>query len=92
MARVELSVPRSLGPGGSEPIRLVVEAATVLEALQALARARPGLSSLVLTADGMPRRSIAVYVGGEDVRALDGAATRLADGDSIEVVPSMSGG
>lgn len=93
MARVQVSMPRSLGAGPSRPVVLGLDARTVLEAVTALAHDRPDLGPRLLAPDGSLRRSVAVYLHGTDIRELDdGPATPLAEGDTIEIVPALAGG
>jgi molybdopterin converting factor small subunit len=42
--------------------------------------------------DGELRRFVNVYLNDEDVRFLDGIATKLADGDSVTILPAVAGG
>jgi hypothetical protein len=67
---------------------VVVEGATVTEALRALERHHPRLSGWVLDDQGRVRRHVAVFVGGERV---DGAAA-VAAGTRVDVVGAVSGG
>ena len=41
---------------------------------------------------GELRRFVNVYLNDEDVRFLDGIATKVADGDSITILPAVAGG
>ncbi|MFC7218491.1 MoaD/ThiS family protein [Streptomyces polyrhachis] len=41
---------------------------------------------------GELRRFVNVYLNDEDVRFLDGIATKLADGDSVTILPAVAGG
>ncbi|NBE56223.1 MoaD/ThiS family protein [Streptomyces boluensis] len=41
---------------------------------------------------GELRRFVNVYLNDEDVRFLDGITTKLADGDSITILPAVAGG
>lgn len=41
---------------------------------------------------GELRRFVNVYLNDEDVRFLDGISTKLADGDSITILPAVAGG
>ncbi|MGW0734146.1 MoaD/ThiS family protein [Streptomyces sp. NPDC002851] len=43
-------------------------------------------------AGGQLRRFVNVYLNDEDVRFLDGISTKLADGDSITILPAVAGG
>lgn len=38
------------------------------------------------------RRFVNVYLNDEDVRFLDGIATKLTDGDSVTILPAVAGG
>ncbi len=38
------------------------------------------------------RRFVNVYLNDEDVRFLDGIATKLSDGDSVTILPAVAGG
>ena len=42
--------------------------------------------------DGDLRRFVNVYVGGEDIRFLDGLDTRVEDGAELNVLPAVAGG
>lgn len=41
---------------------------------------------------GELRRFVNVYLNDEDVRFLDGITTKLADGDSVTILPAVAGG
>jgi molybdopterin synthase sulfur carrier subunit len=41
---------------------------------------------------GALRRFVNVYLNDEDVRFLDGIATKLTDGDSVTILPAVAGG
>ena len=42
--------------------------------------------------DGGLRRFVNVYVGGEDIRFLDGLDTSVSDGDEVTILPAVAGG
>ncbi|GAA3877721.1 MoaD/ThiS family protein [Streptomyces lacrimifluminis] len=42
--------------------------------------------------DGQLRRFVNVYLNDEDVRFLDGINTKLADGDTVTILPAVAGG
>lgn len=69
-----------------------VRAATVGSALDALVRRHPGLGRHLRSEAGALRQHVNVYVNDDDIRFLDGEATRLNGGDTITVVPSIAGG
>ena len=64
--------------------------ATVRDVLQDLARRYPALETHLFE-DGEIAPFVNVYVGGEDVRTLDGLDTRV-DGLPMILLPAMAGG
>jgi sulfur-carrier protein len=42
--------------------------------------------------DGGLRRFVNVYLGGEDIRFLEGLETPVADGDELTILPAVAGG
>jgi molybdopterin synthase sulfur carrier subunit len=63
--------------------------AVVLENLNAR---YPGIRDRVCEADGEIRRFVNVFVNGENVRKLQGAATPVKSGDEVGIIPAMAGG
>ena len=51
-----------------------------------------GLRGRLVTEDGSLHRFVNVYVNDEDVRFLGGLETKIADGDSVTVLPAVAGG
>lgn len=52
----------------------------------------PGIMDRVCEPDGEIRRFVNVFVNGENVRNLRGAATTVKDGDELGIIPAMAGG
>jgi sulfur-carrier protein len=52
----------------------------------------PGLRGRLITADGTLHKFINVYVNDEDVRFSGALDTKLADGDSVTILPAVAGG
>jgi sulfite reductase beta subunit-like hemoprotein/molybdopterin converting factor small subunit len=75
--------------GGNDEIE--VHATTVREALETVAKANPRFRATVI-----PGREVAeaflITVGDEDIRSLNGLATRVSAGSEIGIVMAMSGG
>lgn len=69
-----------------------VEAKTAGDALDALTTVFPDLRKHLFTEQDALRNFINVYVGDEDIRYLDGAATGVAAGETVTIVPSIAGG
>jgi sulfur-carrier protein len=65
---------------------------TVGEVLRGLADAHPATREQLFTPEGELNRYVNVYVNDEDVRVLEGLETRVADADSVVILPAMAGG
>jgi len=65
---------------------------TVGEVLEALYGEHEGLRDRLSDGDGGLRRFVNVYLGGEDIRFLDGLQTPVSDGDELTVLPAVAGG
>jgi MoaD family protein len=66
-------------------------ATTVGEVLDGLYERFDGLRDRIAE-DGDLRRFVNVYVGGEDIRFLDGLDTAVDDGDEVTILPAVAGG
>ena len=69
----------------------VDRAGTVGEVLDGLYERYEGLRDRIAE-DGDLRRFVNVYVGGEDIRFLDGLDTPVEDGDEVTILPAVAGG
>ena len=65
--------------------------ATVREVLEDLAARYPALGAQLFDG-GEIAPFVNVYLGGEDVRTLDGLDTAVADGQTVILLPAMAGG
>ncbi|HSF48875.1 MAG TPA: molybdopterin-synthase adenylyltransferase MoeB [Burkholderiales bacterium] len=88
--KVRIPMPLRSFTGGVDEV--TVSAATVGEALNALATEHQGLRERVLSPEGNLRQFVNVFVGSRNIVSLDGLKTRLADGDVISIVPAVAGG
>ena len=68
------------------------DAASVKELLAALAAQHPGLKPHLFEDSGSLRSFIRVYVGDEDIHALQGEDTALQAGDEVSIIPAIAGG
>jgi len=75
--------------GGAASIQ--AEGATVAEALESVFTSHEELRDR-LYQDGDLRRFVNVYLGGEDIRFLDGLQTELPDGAELTILPAVAGG
>ncbi|MGH8555216.1 MAG: MoaD/ThiS family protein, partial [Gammaproteobacteria bacterium] len=80
MSRVIVRIPmplRSLTAGAEE---LAVEGATVGQALACLGATYPGVLARILTPEGQIRSFVNIYLGQENVHAIEGLDTALPEG------------
>jgi molybdopterin converting factor small subunit len=80
---------RNLAGGASE---VTVESGTVGSVLDALETTHPGFRERLFDDAGKLRRFVNVFVAEEDVRFLEGLDTKVADGQTVSIVPAVAGG
>jgi molybdopterin converting factor small subunit len=76
--------------GGAKEVE--VGGATVGDILTALVERYPGLRGQLLTDEGDLNRFVNVYVDGQDIRYLDERSTKVAERDTLIILPAMAGG
>ncbi|MBI2313753.1 MAG: molybdopterin-synthase adenylyltransferase MoeB [Betaproteobacteria bacterium] len=92
MSTVTIRIPMPLRNYTNGADEVKVQAATVGEALQFLGANHDGILSRVLSPEGELRQFVNVFVGSQNVRALGGLATPLAEGQVISIIPAVAGG
>ncbi len=75
--------------GGARQVE--ADGTTVREVLDDLVERHPALGPQIF-ADGEIAPFVNVYLGGEDVRTLDGLDTEVTDGQAVILLPAMAGG
>lgn len=79
--------------GGAGRVEVEVEPpVTVAAVLDAVAAAHPAVGRRVRDETGALRRHVNVFVGADNARDLDGAATAVPEGAEVTVLPAVSGG
>ena len=76
--------------GGESAVSL--EPGTLADLVDQLDGRYPGLKDQLLTAEGTLHRFVNVYVNDEDARYLEKLDTKVADGDTVSLLPSVAGG
>jgi sulfur-carrier protein len=76
--------------GGEKEVQASGE--NVRDILRALASEHPATESQLFSEDGELNRYVNVYLNDEDVRVLQGLDTRVADSDTVVILPAMAGG
>lgn len=88
---VTVKIPTQLRAATDGEATTEVEGTTVGEVLDALYERYDDLRDRIAE-DGGLRRFVNVYVGGEDIRFLDGLDTSVEDGDEVTILPAVAGG
>ena len=88
---VSVKIPTQLREATDGDSTASVEGSTVGEVLDSLYERYAELRSRIAE-DGGLRRFVNVYVGGEDIRFLDGLETPVEDGDEVTILPAVAGG
>jgi sulfur-carrier protein len=89
---VEVKIPTVLRKHtNNEPV-VDANGATIRELIEDIASRFPEFREKVVSDDGNLHRFINVYANDEDVRYLDGLETKVADGDTVAILPAVAGG
>ena len=89
---VKVRIPTPLQKLTQNRAEVQCSGTNVQELISSLEQQYPGIKERLCDADGKLRRFINVYVNEEDIRFLQGADTRLKDGDDISIIPAIAGG
>jgi sulfur-carrier protein len=87
-----IHVPSMLRASCGGAARLGMPGATVVEVFDELERRHPELHRCIRDETGAVRRHVGVFVNTSHIRDLEGLATRLEPGDTITILPAVSGG
>jgi sulfur-carrier protein len=88
---VRVKIPTQLRAATGGEAETEIPGATVGEVLDGLYERYDELRDRIAD-DGGLRRFVNVFVGGEDIRFLDGLDTPVADGDEVTILPAVAGG
>jgi sulfur-carrier protein len=89
---VTVKIPTQLRSAAGGASEAELEGATVREVLDSLYERFEGLGDRISDGDGSLRRFVNVYLGGEDIRFLDGLDTPVDDGAELTILPAVAGG
>ncbi len=88
---VTVKIPTQLRAATGGASTASVDGGTVGEVLDALYVQFGELRERIAD-DGGLRRFVNVYIGGEDIRFLQGLDTAVSDGDEVTILPAVAGG
>ena len=89
---VLIEIPSALKQYVNNLDEVEVDGSSVEEALGSLCTQFTELKPNLFDVDGKVRNFINVYLNDDDIRYADGMKSAVKDGDSIQIVPSISGG
>lgn len=89
---VTVRIPTPLRKLTANQADVQAEGETIASVLGNLEAAYPGIRERLCDESGNIRRFINIYVNEEDIRFLDGTATRVKEGDRVSIVPAIAGG
>jgi MoaD family protein len=89
---VTVKLPTQLRAAAGGSAETEVEGTTVGEVLDDLFERYTELRERISEDDGSLRRFVNVYVGGEDIRFLEGLETPVVDGGEVTILPAVAGG
>lgn len=89
---VTVKIPTQLRAAAGGTSETQVEGASVGEVLDSLFDHFTELRERIADEGGSLRRFVNVYVGGEDIRFLDGLDTPVSDGAEVTILPAVAGG
>jgi molybdopterin synthase sulfur carrier subunit len=89
---ITVKLPTQLRDAAGGSPSAEVTGGTVGEALESLWTQHGELRTRMADDGGGLRRFVNVYIGGEDIRFLEGLDTPVADGAELTVLPAVAGG
>ena len=89
---MKVLIPTPLRQYADKKDAVEVSAATVGEALSQLTQTHPELKKHLYTEGGQLRAFVNVYLNDEDIRYIGREGAKVADGDTLSIVPSIAGG
>jgi molybdopterin synthase sulfur carrier subunit len=89
---IKVRIPTPLRPLTKGQGEVEAKAGSVMEMIETLNSAHPGIKDRLCDESGELRRFVNIYVNEEDIRFLKGKETSLKDGDEVSIVPAIAGG
>jgi molybdopterin converting factor small subunit len=90
--RIELPKALNCYVDGKSVLELDKQLRNVGAALVELGRVSPGVLDRVMDEQGSVRQHVNVFLGGENIRFLNGLQTPVPDGSTILILSAISGG
>ena len=87
-----LIIPTPLRKYAEETAQFETDSMTIEQAIEDLTDTYPDLKKHLIDDNDQVRSFIKVFVGEDDIKALDGLETELADADVVSIIPAIAGG
>ena len=85
-------IPTPLRPLAADQPEVQVAGGSVSDVLENLELRHPGFRERLMDGGGGLRRFVNLYLNDEDVRHLQGLETKVAEQDTLSIVPAIAGG
>lgn len=89
---VDVRLPAVLRGAAGGQARVEAEGETVGEVFDDLIRQHPGLRDQLLTGDGEIHRHLNIFLNDDDIRYLGKLDAKVADNDTLTLMPAVAGG
>jgi sulfur-carrier protein len=89
---VDVRLPTILRASAAGQATVEAQGATVGEVFDDLIRQHPGLRDQLLTGDGSVHRHLNIFLNDDDIRYLGNLGAKVADRDTLTLMPAVAGG
>jgi MoaD family protein len=89
---VEVRIPTVFRKFTANQATVEVDGGTIADVIDQLDARHPGMKEQLMTASGELHRFVNVYVNDEDARYLENLGTKVSEGDTVALLPSVAGG
>ncbi len=89
---VVIEIPSALKQFVNDQDEVEVSGSSVEEVFEALVSEYSEVKANLFDENGKIRNFINVYLNDDDIRYADGLKSKVQDGDTIQIVPSVAGG
>jgi molybdopterin converting factor small subunit len=92
LVSVDVRLPTIFRSATEGQATVEAEGATVGEVFDDLIRRHPGLRDQLLTGDGEIHRHLNIFLNDDDIRYLGKLDAKVADRDTLTLMPAVAGG
>lgn len=89
---VEVKIPTVFRKFTNNEAAVELEPGTISDLIEQLESRFPGMKGQLMAGEGELHRFVNVYVNDEDARYLDKLDTKVTEGDTVSLLPSVAGG